>query len=328
MKKKWMLGLLLLWSSGQLLAADNRVRLALVGDVMLAAGEGTGRAIARGIDPFEHVRALLSPADLRIANFESSAGTRGAPLEGKPYIFRTAPAALPVFASVFDVAGLANNHVMDYGRADLVETVAALEHVGVKTFGAGADLRQAHRTLLLEQKGVKLALLGYLDFMPRWFSAAPALPGVAWLDADQAKQDIAQARRAGADVVIVVPHWGVEQESVANVHQRRLARALIDAGADAVIGGHPHVVQDVEVYRGKPVLYSLGNFVFDGFDKPINKLGWLVFADVDKQGLAALRTQVVHLNAQGFPAPVGSSDAPCWSRGEPSMRGCQVADVR
>jgi poly-gamma-glutamate capsule biosynthesis protein CapA/YwtB (metallophosphatase superfamily) len=328
MNTSWMRGLflLLLWS--QTLAADGHLRLALVGDVMLAENEGTGRAIAKGIDPFVHVRDLLAQADWRAANFESSAGTRGAALEGKPYVFRTAPEALSLYASVFNLAGLANNHVMDYGRTEVVETARALARVGVKTFGAGEDLRQAHRALLLDHKGVKLALLGYLDFMPRWFTAAPGLPGVAWLDIDQARLDIARARQAGAEVVVVVPHWGVEQETVANQRQRAMARKLIDAGADAVIGGHPHVVQDVEVYRGKPVVYSLGNFVFDGFDKPINRLGWMLQADVDKQGLAALQVHVVHLDHQGFPVPAPTQPAPCWTRGQPVMGSCLSADRR
>ena len=308
------------------LSADGTARVAFVGDVMLAEAEGTGQLIARGGDPLRMVRAMLAGADLRVANFESSAGTQGKPDPEKPYSFRTARAALPGFASVFEAAGLANNHTVDYGREDLVETAAALAAAGSVPFGAGRDPAQAHRAALFERNGVRIALLGYLDFFPRWFTVAPGMPGVAWLDEDQAALDIARARAAGADVVGVVPHWGSEHAPRAHARQRRLARALLDAGADAVIGGHPHVVQDYEVYKGKPIVYSLGNFVFDGFDEEENLIGWAVFADVDRAGVAAIATRAVRLDPEGSPVPHAGAAGPCWQRGEAAMRPCPAAE--
>lgn len=302
--------------------AQGRVTAAFVGDVMLAETEDTGKSIARGGDPFVNVSPLLRLADLRIANFESSAGTRGQPDSLKPYSFRTAHSALATFASVFDVAGLANNHTGDFGREDLLETGEALAKAGVHTFGSGKTPADAHHALMLKRNGVRIALLGYLDFFPRWFAVAPGLPGVAWLDDDQAVLDIARARTAGADVVIVVPHWGIEHQPLANPRQRRLARLLIDAGADAVIGGHPHVVQDYEVYRGKPIVYSLGNFVFDGFDDEDNRTGWILFAEIGRQGVMGISTRVVRLDPGGSPIPDLSQTGPCWQKGESRMRAC------
>lgn len=302
--------------------AQGGARVAFVGDVMLAETEETGRWIAQGGDSFAKVRTMLVQADLRVANFESSAGTRGQPDPEKPFSFRTAHSALKVFASMFDAASVANNHAGDYGRQDLAETVAALRQSGAKPFGGGYDLAEAHQAAIFERNGIQIALLGYLDFFPRWFAAAPGMPGVAWLDEDQAALDIAKARGEGANVVIVVPHWGVEHEPMAHNRQRRLARALIDAGADAVIGSHPHVVQDYEIYRDKPIVYSLGNFVFDGFEDEDNITGWVLFVDVGTQGVASIRTQGVRMDAKGSPAPDHTKNGPCWTMGEARMSLC------
>jgi len=303
-------------------------KIAFVGDVMLAETEGTGRFVAAGGNPFGQVTPILSKADLRVANFESSAGTQGQADPRKPYSFRTSQAALATFASVFEVAGLANNHAGDYGRADFVETLQALKKLGVKPFGGGRNLAEAHQAAVLDIKGIKIALLGYLDFFPRWFSAAPDQAGVAWLDEDQVAWDISQAKAKGADLVVVLPHWGVENDLVANQRQRRLAKSMIDAGADAVLGGHPHVVQDHEVYKGKPIVYSLGNFVFDGFEDDDNLTGWILFADFDRTGVASLTTQVVKIDEVGSPAPRSDQSAPCWRRGDAKMSPCPSSRQR
>lgn len=303
-------------------AAESSAVVAFVGDVMLARTEATGRLIARGGDPFRRVRSILAPADLRVANFESAGGRSGKADPAKPFSFRTTAAGVVAFSSVFEVAGLANNHAVDFGRQALVETLASLRQSGSLGVGAGRDLVEAHRALIVERQGVRIGLLGYLDFFPRWFAAAPGLPGVAWLDPRQVAADIADARARGAEVVIVIPHWGEEHQPQANEHQRSRARAIIDAGADAVIGGHPHVVQDYEIYRGKPILYSLGNFVFDGFSDEDNITGWAVFATVDRAGVSAIRTRVVRLDGHGAPAPDASKSGPCWTRGEAQMTRC------
>lgn len=327
MKARWGLAALIAVLAFDVFAVEERVRVAFVGDVMLADTEKTGKLVSMGKDPFAYVRKILSANDLRVANFESSAGTRGKPDPNKPYSFRTSKLGVKSFASLFDVAGVANNHAGDYGRSDFVETLNALEKAGASTFGGGKDLVQAHKARIFERKGIKIALLGYLDFFPRWFSAAPGMAGVAWLDGNQTALDITKAREEGADIVIVVPHWGTEHEPKANDHQRRMARVLIDAGADAVIGGHPHVVQDYEIYKGRPIIYSLGNFVFDGFKDEDNLTGWILFADFDKQGVSSLRTHVVKIDANGFPHPVPSQRGICWQKGKSIFVSCAQGDM-
>jgi hypothetical protein len=170
-----------------------------------------------------------------------NAGTKGKPDPEKPFSFRTAHSALIGFASVFEAAGVANNHSGDFGREDFVETIAALRWAGSQTFGGGKDQAEAHRAAIFERNGVTIALLGYLDFFPRWFAAAPGMPGVAWLDEDQAALDIAKAKADGADVVVVIPHWGrcghvgVQEARVGVAEVFRRKAASIDAPAGGVL---------------------------------------------------------------------------------------------
>jgi poly-gamma-glutamate synthesis protein (capsule biosynthesis protein) len=115
--------------------------------------------------------------------------------------------------------------------------------------------------------------------------------------------DIRAARAAGADVVIPFMHWGWERETEPTARQRQLARTMIDAGADIVVGSHPHVTQGTETYRGRPIIYSLGNFVFDGFKLPAAKVGWLLRLEVDHGGVSSWLTLAARMDDEGTPHP-------------------------
>jgi poly-gamma-glutamate capsule biosynthesis protein CapA/YwtB (metallophosphatase superfamily) len=130
----------------------------------------------------------------------------------------------------------------------------------------GAILAEAHKPLWIERKGVRIAVLSYNEFKPRSFEAGANWPGIAWSEDDHVISDIRAAKAAGADLVIPFMHWGWEKETTPSQRQRQLAHKMIDEGATLVVGGHPHVTQGAETYKGKPIIYSLGNFVFDGFD--------------------------------------------------------------
>jgi poly-gamma-glutamate synthesis protein (capsule biosynthesis protein) len=124
---------------------------------------------------------------------------------------------------------------------------------------------------------------------------------VAWSVDEQVVADLRSARtRHRADLVIPYMHWGWEGEPASD-RQKQLARTMIDAGADLVVGGHPHVTQEVEYYRGKLIAYSLGNFVFDGFSEGPERIGWLLRMRLNKQGLVAWDTVVAHMDAEGVP---------------------------
>jgi len=302
-------------------ARADTVRLAFAGDVMLA--DGVGRAIAAGADPLAAFSSRLAGADYRIANLEFTVSTGGTALPNKRYTFRADPAVLSVMKGRFDAVSVANNHSGDFGKQAFTDTLAHLDTAGIRRFGGGPNLAEAHAPLWIEKKGLRIALLGYNEFKPRAFEAGVGLPGIAWSEDAQVIADIRAARRAGADIVVPFMHWGWEYEEAPTLRQRELARKMIDAGADVVVGGHPHVIQPAEHYRGRLIVYSLGNFVFDGFDAPEAWQGWLLYLDFDRRGLAAWHTQLAQIGADGFPSPVPGAMTPCGRRGEPKISECR-----
>ena len=278
------------------------VRLVFLGDVMLA--DGPGRLIARGGDPFAQVAPRLAQADVRIANLECVVARSGKAFD-KPWTFRAQPSVLPLLKRHVDVVSVANNHSGDFGREAFAEMLQRLDAIGLPHIGGGRDLASAHEPHLVQRQGLKIALLAYDEFFPRHFEAGHDHPGVAWSEDEQVVEDIRRARSVhGADLVIPFMHWGQEHEPEANGRQRQLARLMIDAGADAVVGTHPHVVQDTETYRGKPIVYSLGNFVFDGFEALDNRTGWMLFMTVGREGVRQWHTEAVRTDVDGTPWPV------------------------
>jgi len=303
------------------LAQAETVRLVFVGDVML--DDGPGKVVAAGRDPLAPFAALLADADYRIANLECPLATTGTAIPTKIYTFRADPRAARVLKGRFDAVSVANNHSGDYGRAAFLETLSVLDGAGIRHFGGGRNLVEAHAPLWIEKNGLRIAVLGYDEFLPRAFEAGADFPGIAWSEDSHVISDVRAARAAGADIVIPFMHWGWEYESGPNPRQRQLARAMIDAGADAVVGGHPHVTQGAEVYRGKPIIYSLGNFVFDGFEAPEAKLGWLLRMEIDRGGVSSWLTFAARMDEEGTPHPDPDAATPCGRRGQATVGLCR-----
>jgi poly-gamma-glutamate synthesis protein (capsule biosynthesis protein) len=310
--------LLMLWAT---LAQAEPVRLVFAGDIML--DDGPGKVVAAGRDPLAPFAALLDDADYRIGNLECPLATTGTAIPTKIYTFRADPRATRVLKGRFDAVSVANNHSGDYGRTAFLETLSVLSGAGIRYFGGGHNLVEAHAPLWIEQKGLRIAVLGYDEFLPRAFEAGADYPGIAWSEDSHVISDIRAARAAGADVVIPFMHWGWEYEDGPNGRQRQLAHAMIDAGADAVVGGHPHVTQGAEVYRGKPIIYSLGNFVFDGFEAPEAKLGWLLRLEIDQRGVSSWLTFAAHMDEEGTPHPATGDMTPCGQRGQATIGLCR-----
>ncbi len=209
------------------------------------------------------MRNLISSADLALANMEESAPNH---FSFHPHgtVFTGDPALLAGIARAgIDVASVASTHIGDGGRAGILQTMASLRKNGIVPFGAGPNLAAARKPAIFERGGVKVAILGYDGISSRYYGATATTIGDAPLKASYIKADVAAARAAGAQVVIVFPHWGIEYTFGPSPSQQRLAHLMIDSGADLVIGNHPHWVQSVEIYKGKPIWYSLGNFTFD-----------------------------------------------------------------
>lgn len=303
-------------------AAPPSVELIFGGDVML--DDGPGRLIAAGGDPLAPIAPLLQAADVAIGNLETSIAstTTGTPLDNKIYTFRAAPNTVNVLKGRFNAMSVANNHSGDFGRDAFMETLAHLRSVDIAGFGGGANLRAAHTPYWIAKKGIRIALLGYDEFKPRSFEAGADWPGVAWSEDSEVVADIRAAKAAGADVVIPFMHWGWEREPKPSQRQRDLARLMVQAGADAVVGSHPHVTQGADMVLGKPVIWSLGNLVFDGFELPAAKLGWLLRMTVDKHGIQSWNTVAVRMDADGTPTPDPSTRTPCGRRGRAIAPGC------
>ncbi len=287
-----------------LAARAEPLRLVFVGDIML--DDGPGRVVAEGRDPLAPFAAILADADYRIGNLECPIATTGQALENKIYSFRAHPRVLSVLKGRFDALAVANNHSGDYGQTAFLETLNHLDQAGIASFGGGRNLAEAHRPLWIEKHGLSIAVLAYNEFKPRSFEAGPHWPGIAWSEDSHVLADIRAARAAGADLVIPFMHWGWEREPEPSERQRALARLMIDAGAAAVVGGHPHVTQGSEIYRGKPIIYSLGNFVFDGFELPAAKIGWLLRMTVDRGGVTGWDIVEARIDEEGTPHPAPS----------------------
>ncbi len=316
----WALALCALVPAQALAQPAGGVTLVFAGDTTL--DDAAGALIARGGDPLASFAPLFAQADLRLANLECVVATVGEPA-GKNYTFRAHPRVLPVLRRHLDGVTLANNHSGDFGRAAFAEMLGLLKGAGLAQAGGGMDLTEAHTPWIAERGGLRIAILSYNEFMPRSFEARHDAPGIAWSEDEQVVHDIRRARTVHrADLVIPFMHWGWENEPLANARQKSLARAMIEAGADAVVGGHPHVTQDIEFHQGKPIIYSVGNFVMKETDNAAQRLGWVLRLRLDAQGAAGFDTHVARIDQGGIPRHDPDTPSPCWQRGQAQVASC------
>ncbi len=255
----------------------EKVCVTFVGDVML--GHRYEPVLDKnGSDfPFKKIQFFLDKSDILFGNLENPVSKRGTPVD-KQYTFRMNPDHLSALTSAgFDVVCLANNHVLDYGREALSDTFSYLEQANILYCGAGENLMKAREPAVVSVKGQTLAFLAYSFTLPEDFYATKGKAGTAPANSDFFRKDIKKARQK-YDWVIVSFHWGKEYTPVPHDRQIFLAHTAVDAGADAVIGHHPHAVQSFEIYKKKLIAYSLGNFVFGtGSHRPsgaVLKLGF------------------------------------------------------
>lgn len=283
-----------------------QIQLMAVGDVMLARsiGERVVRDGPGGV--FAGVESVLSSADLLVANLECAISERGVP-QPKAYTFRAPPAAADALASVgVDLVSLANNHALDYGAEGLFDTLQLLAERQIVAAGAGQNAAAARAPVVIERNGLRVAFLAYVDvpvesrsgFDTRSWTATDSTPGVAWANADDIRADVAVAR-SQADLVVVLMHFGWEGRTEPNDTQRAQSHAAIDAGAALVLGSHPHVLQPVEQYGSGLIVYSLGNFVFDGFEGVANQTA-IFRATLTAGGVADYELVPVHV-VDGLP---------------------------
>ena len=248
--------------------ADNASPLQLVfaGDILLSdhvlnayrkAG-GIGGVVDSGF------RQVIDESDIFMVNEEFPFSSRGTAAADKQFTFRLPPEKVSMFQELgIYIVTLANNHALDFGTDALLDTCSTLDDAGIARVGAGASLEEAKRPVFMEAKGRRIGFLGASRVIPEgsWNATSKGPGMLTTYDPSLLLEEIKKAREE-CDYLVVYVHWGIERDERPQEYQRTLGQQYIDAGADLVIGSHPHVLQGLEYYKGKPIVYSLGNFVF------------------------------------------------------------------
>ncbi|WP_160032993.1 CapA family protein [Paenibacillus sp. An7] len=245
-------------------SAKESITIHFAGDVQFS-GKVEDLLLKKGFDyPYQHLGSLFTNDDLTFINLETPVTTGGVAAQDKSFVYKSSPKALKSLAEAgVDVVNLANNHILDQGVKGLTDTLTHLKSNKLSYVGAGLNRKEAYSPVYFEKNGIKIALLGFTRVIPEasWRAEA-GKPGVAdAYNSTEAVKAIKQAHKK-ADLVIVMAHWGKERHTTPDENQKKLGYEFIDAGADLVIGGHPHVLQGLESYKGKWIAYSTGNFIF------------------------------------------------------------------
>lgn len=283
--------------------ADMPITLAFAGDIMIGRTVNSHMLSTATNDPFPftYTAELLRGYDLTIGNLECVISQLGAPVP-KSYNFRgDARAYDRLLNAGFDVLSVANNHSGDYGKDAFLDEFLTLPKRGLTPLGGGQNKLQAHKPVFKTVHGTTIGLLAYEEITPFSFAATDTTPGDAWLTTADLQADLAQARPA-CDFLITFMHWGIEYVTTQNAQQRLMAQTAIDAGADLVVGGHPHVIQPYEFYKDKLIVYSLGNFVFDGMYDEVVRRGNILSLTVQKNKLLSWKLIPTRIGDWGEPA--------------------------
>jgi poly-gamma-glutamate capsule biosynthesis protein CapA/YwtB (metallophosphatase superfamily) len=254
-----------------------KIRFLAVGDIML--GRNVGKRLQSSIGgykyAFESISELMKKGDIVFANLESpmTSNTHGLSKE-KKIVLKSSPEAIDAINSAgFNLLSLSNNHMLDYYDTGLFDTMKLLDENGIAHSGAGKNMEEARKPAVIERNGLRIGLLSYSDMAQYIYSGSPSISfaagedkaGVAPREYDAIKEDIARIR-SNVDILAVSLHWGVEESFTVTPAQIDFAHKLLDDGADIILGHHPHQFQGMEIYKGKPIFYSMGNFMFDQND--------------------------------------------------------------
>ena len=282
-------------------SADPTVSLMFGGDVTLtdAYTDKVGKNYQWAFSQLEEFRQ----ADVSMVNLEAPFTSAAQPLPGKKFNFKAPVENVQVLQNGgIDIVNLANNHAMDYQSAGLLETTQTLQKAGIQSVGAGENIKAARRPVIMDVKGKKVAYLGYYDADLHAATAQGA--GTNPRHNDRVAADI-KALRKQVDWIVVNYHWGEELAKYPGDWQIDLARFTVDQGADLVVGHHPHVLQGAEVYKGRPIVYSLGNFIFGGNSTSDYDTAALKVSLKDQQ----MRVEFLPVQVRGYQARVVNGQA-------------------
>lgn len=291
-------------------AQSESVWLAAVGDIMLSRTVAD-KIVKNGKDyPFEAAQSWLRKADIVFGNLETPL-TPGRRVLANEMAFRADPELAKTMKSYnFSVVSLANNHTMNFGDSGMLDTLETLRLADILAVGAGANQEEALSPVYLEAKGLRFAFLAYndSDVVPPSYEAGDDSLGTAFMNINNLEEGISLAKQQ-ADFVIVSMHSGREYESQHSQRQEEFARAAIDYGAELVLGHHPHVIQDYEMYKGKYIFYSLGNFIFDQMWSQETKEGLGVMFQFNDQGVVDFELQPFLIQDYSQPRPLSGEAA-------------------
>ncbi len=270
--------------------------LILVGDIMLSRGVDLMIKERGYLYPFKNIAEIINSAEIAFGNLESPLSKRG--MKGDQiYAFRGNPESIKGLTYAgFDVLNLANNHSYDYGVKAFMETLKLLQENNIKSIGAGENIKDAREPAVFDLGDLKIAFLGY-DLSPGAIYAGKKNPGVAKIKSSWIIEDIEKAKK-NADLIVVSFHWGIEYDDFPAEYQKSLAHMVIDCGADIVVGHHPHTFQGIELYKGKLIAYSLGNFIFDQKDLKNNQS---IILKVTLREKKLIRAEIIPIELVTFP---------------------------
>ncbi len=245
---------------------DDKVLLCFAGDVMMDS-YFEDYISNFGVDySWTSVAAIFQEADIAAINLETCVSERGQTLKREGYGFRSQPYTLEGLVNAgIDLVNLANNHTYDYGEAAFLDTLEHLEGNSIIYSGGGMNIEEAFKVKVLEKNNLKVGFLSFSEVRSSAvYKAGEDKPGIAYFNQDDNKilLDTVTKSKEECDILIIMLHWGVEYAYEPSGHQVELAHRIIEAGADGIVGHHPHVLQGIEIYKGKPILYSVGNFLF------------------------------------------------------------------
>lgn len=269
------------------------VTLVFVGDIMM--DRGVKSSVLKNMEGDYNNLFLntgyLKNTDIAFANLEGTVALGGNNV-GSRFSFHMNPIVVGALKNAgFDIVSFANNHVGDWNRKAFDESLQHLRENNILYTGAGENYTEVTSPRIIDVRGMKIGFLGATDVGPNWLKATETDPGIL-IASDSNLPNIVSEAKKQVDILVVSLHWGIEYSPV-NSHQESLAHTLIDNGADIIVGTHPHVMERVEIYKDKPIFYSLGNFIFDQYFSPHTLQGMVAHVSIDPETYAISTTQEV-----------------------------------
>ncbi|MDO8601361.1 MAG: CapA family protein [bacterium] len=300
----------------------EEISLILTGDIMLDRRVDLMMKAKNDYTfPFQKIAGELKEADITFGNLENPISDKGQKV-GSIYSFRANPKSIEGLSFAgFDVLSLANNHAFDYGKSALEDTLLRLKTAGIDYVGAGFNGKEAFSPIIKEINGTKIGFLAYTDLGSVYWTATESSSGLALINLEyfeNIKQDIKKAK-SQVDILIVSLHSGEEYIQEPGQAQINFAKSAIDEGADIVVGHHPHIVQRNEIYNGKYIFYSLGNFVFDQNFSPETSQGQIVKVTIEDKKIK--EATPINIKINQYFQPELSDEAMASSSTSPTLGG-------